>query len=43
MYGDERREELKNLLFEQAKVAAGLQRAEEEWLALSAELEATAG
>jgi ATP-binding cassette, subfamily F, member 3 len=42
MYGDERREELKGLLFEQARVAAGLQQAEEEWLALSAELEAVA-
>jgi len=40
MYGDGRKEDLKRCLLEQADVTAKLQKAEEQWLMLSAELEA---
>jgi ATP-binding cassette subfamily F protein 3 len=40
IYGDERKEDLKRCLREQADVTAKLQKAEEQWLMISAELEA---
>jgi ATP-binding cassette, subfamily F, member 3 len=44
LYGEDRKEDLKRCLREQADVTAKLQKAEEQWLILSAELEAlTAG
>ncbi|HEX7811886.1 MAG TPA: ATP-binding cassette domain-containing protein [Burkholderiales bacterium] len=42
MYGDGRKEDLKRCVLEQADVTAKLQKAEEQWLMLSAELEALA-
>ncbi len=42
MYGDGRKEDLKRCLLEQAGVTAKLQKAEEQWLILSSELEALA-
>jgi ATP-binding cassette subfamily F protein 3 len=42
IYGDGRREDLKRCLLEQADVTAKLQKAEEQWLMLSAELEGLA-
>ncbi len=42
MYGDGRKEDLKRCLLEQAAVTAKLQKAEEQWLMLSAELEGLA-
>ena len=42
MYGDGRKEDLKRCLLEQAGVTAKLQKAEEQWLMLSAELEGLA-
>jgi ATP-binding cassette, subfamily F, member 3 len=42
MYGDARKEDLKRCLLEQSGVTAKLQKAEEQWLILSAELEALA-
>jgi ATP-binding cassette subfamily F protein 3 len=40
IYGDNRKDDLKRCLLEQANVTAKLQKAEEEWLKLSTELEA---
>jgi len=40
IYGDERKEDLKRCLREQADVTAKLQKAEEQWLMISADLEA---
>jgi ATP-binding cassette subfamily F protein 3 len=40
IYGDNRKDDLKRCLLDQANVTAKLQKAEEEWLKLSAELEA---
>jgi ATP-binding cassette subfamily F protein 3 len=40
IYGDNQKDDLKRCLLEQANVTAKLQKAEEEWLKLSAELEA---
>jgi ATP-binding cassette subfamily F protein 3 len=42
IYGDARKDDLKRILREQADVTAKLQKAEEQWLKLSAELEALA-
>ena len=42
MYGDSRKEDLKGLLIEQAKLAQHLEQAEEQWLELTAELDALA-